>query len=88
MALTINDTAPDFTAQSTEGEISFHEWISSKRGRSAANPGVSSRDGVISGMAALLETSSVRRPVRLCSSMAVLIDTVVEPEPPFALKKT
>ena len=27
MALTINDTAPDFTADSTEGEISFHEWI-------------------------------------------------------------
>ena len=27
MGLTINDTAPDFTAQSTEGEISFHEWI-------------------------------------------------------------
>ena len=27
MGLTINDTAPDFTAQSTEGEIHFHEWI-------------------------------------------------------------
>jgi alkyl hydroperoxide reductase subunit AhpC len=27
MALTINDTAPDFTAQSTEGEIHFHDWI-------------------------------------------------------------
>ena len=27
MALTIGDTAPDFTAQSTEGEINFHEWI-------------------------------------------------------------
>ena len=27
MTLTINDTAPDFTAASTEGEISFHEWI-------------------------------------------------------------
>ena len=27
MTLTINDTAPDFTAQTTEGEISFHEWI-------------------------------------------------------------
>jgi len=27
MALTINDTAPDFTAQTTEGEIHFHEWI-------------------------------------------------------------
>jgi alkyl hydroperoxide reductase subunit AhpC len=27
MALTINDTAPDFTAQSTEGEIHFHDWM-------------------------------------------------------------
>ena len=27
MALTINDTAPDFTADTTEGEISFHDWI-------------------------------------------------------------
>jgi len=27
MTLTINDTAPDFTAQTTQGEISFHEWI-------------------------------------------------------------
>ena len=27
MALQIADTAPDFVAQTTEGEISFHEWI-------------------------------------------------------------
>ena len=27
MTLTINDEAPDFTAQTTEGEISFHDWI-------------------------------------------------------------
>ena len=27
MALRIGDTAPDFTAQSTEGEIRFHDWI-------------------------------------------------------------
>ena len=27
MALRINDTAPDFTADSTDGEIRFHEWI-------------------------------------------------------------
>ncbi len=27
MALTIGDTAPDFTAQTTEGEITFHDWI-------------------------------------------------------------
>ena len=27
MPLRINDTAPDFTAQTTEGELNFHEWI-------------------------------------------------------------
>jgi alkyl hydroperoxide reductase subunit AhpC len=27
MALTIGDTAPDFQADSTEGRISFHDWI-------------------------------------------------------------
>ncbi|GMG81040.1 peroxiredoxin [Paralimibaculum aggregatum] len=27
MGLRINDTAPDFTADTTEGEISFHDWI-------------------------------------------------------------
>jgi alkyl hydroperoxide reductase subunit AhpC len=27
MGLTIGDTAPNFTAQTTDGEIDFHEWI-------------------------------------------------------------
>lgn len=27
MGLRLGDTAPDFTAQTTEGEISFHDWI-------------------------------------------------------------
>ena len=27
MALRINDTAPDFTAETTEGPIHFHDWI-------------------------------------------------------------
>lgn len=27
MSIRINDTAPDFTATSTDGEIAFHDWI-------------------------------------------------------------
>lgn len=27
MALRINDTAPDFTAETTDGQINFHDWI-------------------------------------------------------------
>src|SRR4029077_15752845 len=27
MALQINDTAPDFEAETTEGKIRFHDWI-------------------------------------------------------------
>jgi hypothetical protein len=42
--------------------MSFHDQTSSKRGRSAAKPEASFSDGVISGMAALLDTSRIRRP--------------------------
>ncbi len=27
MSLRINDTAPDFTAETTQGKINFHDWI-------------------------------------------------------------
>jgi alkyl hydroperoxide reductase subunit AhpC len=30
MSLRINDTAPDFTAETTEGPIRFHDWIGDK----------------------------------------------------------
>jgi alkyl hydroperoxide reductase subunit AhpC len=30
MALRIGDTAPNFTAQTTEGQIDFHQWIGDK----------------------------------------------------------
>lgn len=32
MALRINDIAPDFTAETTRGEISFHKWLGSSWG--------------------------------------------------------
>jgi thioredoxin-dependent peroxiredoxin len=30
MTLAINDTAPDFEAETTDGKIRFHEWIGNK----------------------------------------------------------
>ena len=27
MAIRLGDTAPDFTAQTTEGTVHFHDWI-------------------------------------------------------------
>src|SRR5476649_2849644 len=30
MSLRINDTAPDFTAKTTQGTINFHDWIGDK----------------------------------------------------------
>ena len=27
MSLRINDTAPDFSAETTQGKVNFHEWI-------------------------------------------------------------
>ena len=37
MALQINDTAPDFEAETTEGRIKFHDWIGD-RGRFSFAP--------------------------------------------------
>ena len=30
MSLRLNDTAPDFAAETTHGKINFHEWIGDK----------------------------------------------------------
>ena len=30
MSLRLNETAPDFTAETTQGKISFHDWIGDK----------------------------------------------------------
>src|SRR5947207_10493133 len=30
MALAINDTAPDFEAETTEGKVRFHDWVGDK----------------------------------------------------------
>src|SRR5689334_24998369 len=38
MALSINDTAPDFEADSTEGTIRFHEWLGDSWGVLFSHP--------------------------------------------------
>jgi thioredoxin-dependent peroxiredoxin len=38
MTLAINDTAPDFEAQTTEGKIRFHDWIGNSLGRAFLAP--------------------------------------------------
>lgn len=38
MALTINETAPDFEAETTEGRISFHDWLGDSWGVLFSHP--------------------------------------------------
>ncbi|MEM8753618.1 MAG: peroxiredoxin [Pseudomonadota bacterium] len=38
MSLRINDVAPDFTAMTTEGEISFHDWLGDSWGLLFSHP--------------------------------------------------
>ncbi len=38
MSLRINDTAPDFTAETTEGKISFHQWLGDSWGVLFSHP--------------------------------------------------
>ena len=38
MALRLGDTAPDFTQESTDGEISFHQWLGSSWGVLFSHP--------------------------------------------------
>lgn len=38
MSLRINDEAPNFTAQTTQGEVKFHQWIGNGRGILFSHP--------------------------------------------------
>ena len=38
MATRLGDTAPDFTAQTTEGEVSFHQWLGNSWGVLFSHP--------------------------------------------------
>jgi alkyl hydroperoxide reductase subunit AhpC len=39
MALALGDTAPDFEAETTEGTISFHDWLGDSWGVLFSHPG-------------------------------------------------
>jgi alkyl hydroperoxide reductase subunit AhpC len=38
MAIRLGDTAPDFTAQTTEGEVNFHQWLGNSWGVLFSHP--------------------------------------------------
>ncbi|MCA9688273.1 MAG: redoxin domain-containing protein, partial [Myxococcales bacterium] len=38
MAIRLGDTAPDFTAQTTDGELRFHEWLGDSWGILFSHP--------------------------------------------------
>ena len=38
MAIRLGDTAPDFTAQTTEGQINFHQWLGDSWGTLFSHP--------------------------------------------------
>ena len=38
MSIKLGDTAPDFTAQTTEGTISFHDWLGESWGLLFSHP--------------------------------------------------
>ena len=39
MSIRLGDTAPDFTAATTTGTISFHEWLGDSWGMLFSHPG-------------------------------------------------
>ena len=65
MSLRINDTAPDFTAQTTLGELSFHEWLGDSWGVLFSHPKdftpvCTTELGALAGLQPEFEASNVK----------------------------
>jgi thioredoxin-dependent peroxiredoxin len=72
MSLRLGDIAPDFTAQTTEGDISFHEWLGNSWGVLFSHPADYTPVCTTElGRTALLKEEFAKRNVRV---MAVSID--------------
>lgn len=72
MSLRLGDTAPDFTAQSTEGEIHFHEYLGDSWGLLFSHPADYTPVCTTElGMTALLKTEFDKRNVK---ALAVSVD--------------
>ena len=72
MSLRLGDIAPDFTAQTTEGEISFHEWLGNSWGVLFSHPADYTPVCTTElGRTALLKEEFAKRNVKV---MAVSVD--------------
>ncbi len=74
MAIRLGDTAPDFTAQTTEGEVNFHQWLGESWGTLFSHPADFTPVCTTElGMVAKIKSEFTKRNVKV---MAVSVDSL------------